>query len=29
MFSNELEMLIDAAIADGEISEKERAILHN
>lgn len=28
MFSEELEMLIDAAIADGEISEKERAILH-
>lgn len=28
MFSDELEMLIDAAIADGEISEKERAILH-
>ena len=28
MFSDELEMLIDAAIADGEISEKERAVLH-
>lgn len=28
MFSDELEMLIDAAIADGDISEKERAILH-
>ena len=28
MFSDELEMLIDAAIADGEISEKERSILH-
>lgn len=28
MFSDELEMLINAAIADGEISEKERAILH-
>lgn len=28
MFSNELEMLIDAALADGEITEKERAVLH-
>ena len=28
MFSDELEMLIEAAIADGEISEKERSILH-
>lgn len=28
MFSNELEKLMDAAIADGEITEKERAILH-
>ena len=28
MFSDELEMLIDAAIADGEITEKKLAILH-
>lgn len=28
MFSEELEMLIETAIADGEISEKERTILH-
>lgn len=28
MFSDELEMLIDAAIADGEITEKELAVLH-
>lgn len=28
MFSEELQMLIDAAIADGEITEKERAVLH-
>lgn len=28
MFSDELEMLIEAAIADGEITEKERAVLH-
>lgn len=28
MFSEELEMLIDAAIADGVITEKERLILH-
>lgn len=27
MFSDELQMLIDAAIADGEITDKERAIL--
>lgn len=29
MFSDELEMLVDAAIADGVITEKERAVLHN
>ena len=28
MFSDELQMLIDAAIADGEITEKERQLLH-
>lgn len=28
MFSEELEMLIDAAIADGTITEKERIVLH-
>lgn len=28
MFSDELEMLIDAAIADGVITDKERAVLH-
>lgn len=28
MFSEELEMLINAALADGEITEKERTILH-
>lgn len=28
MFSEELKILIDAAIADGEITEKERALLH-
>lgn len=28
MFSDELQMLIDAAVADGEITEKERALLH-
>ena len=28
MFSEELEMLINAALADGEITEKERAVLH-
>ncbi|MDE5882636.1 MAG: hypothetical protein K2H60_12990 [Muribaculaceae bacterium] len=28
MFSDELEMLIEAAIADGEITDKERSILH-
>lgn len=28
-FSDELEMLIDATIADGVITEKENAVLHN
>lgn len=28
MFSEELEMLIEAALADGEITEKERSVLH-
>ena len=28
MFSQELEEIIDAALADGEITEKERAVLH-
>lgn len=28
MFSDELEMLIDAALSDGELTEKERSVLH-
>lgn len=28
MFSKELEMLIEATLADGTITEKERLILH-
>lgn len=28
MFSDELEMLIEAALSDGELTEKERSVLH-